>query len=116
VQALLDRYPDIDTDAGGESPWSTGPLMDEASGPLVYFPMVWSRCEETSQWAVDLAEESGLNCYDPQWNQLRTQFRESWRFELNPIPLSTAATCNPGAAPPSVQAPAMATTPEVVPI
>lgn len=27
VAALLTRFPDIDTDAGLESPWSTGPLM-----------------------------------------------------------------------------------------
>ena len=48
VAALLNRYPDIDTDAGEDSPWSTGPLLSEASGPLVYFPMVWSRCDEVS--------------------------------------------------------------------
>lgn len=82
VRVLLARYPDIGTDAGEDSPWSTGPLMSEAGGPLVYFPMVWSRCEEVSEWAARLAEEHGLNCYDPQWNQLRTPFQESWRFEL----------------------------------
>jgi hypothetical protein len=82
VAALLDRYPDIGTDAGEESPWSTGPLMSEARGPLVYFPMVWSRCDEVSAWAAKLAEEHELNCYDPQWDQLRTPPRESWRFEL----------------------------------
>ncbi|MEV8516875.1 hypothetical protein [Dactylosporangium sp. NPDC051484] len=82
VTALLDRFPDIGTEAGADSPWSTGPLMGEASGPLVYFPMVWSRCEEVSAWAAHLAEEHGLNCYDPQWNQLRTPWGEPWRFEL----------------------------------
>ncbi|BAL89395.1 hypothetical protein AMIS_41750 [Actinoplanes missouriensis 431] len=82
VQALLARYPDLTTEAGEDSPWSAGPLINEARGPLVYFPMVWSRCEETSEWAAHLAKEHGLNCYDPQWNQLRTPFRESWRFKL----------------------------------
>lgn len=82
VDALLTRYPDLTTEAGEESPWSTGPLINEVRGPLVYFPMVWSRCEETSEWAAHLAKEHGLNCYDPQWNQLRTPFRESWRFKL----------------------------------
>ena len=82
VGALLDRYPDIGTDAGEDSPWSTAPLMNEAGGPLVYFPMVWSRSEEVSAWAAQLAEEHGLNCYDPQANQLRTAAREAWRFEL----------------------------------
>jgi hypothetical protein len=82
VTALLDRYPDIDTDAGGDSPWSSGPLLSEASGPLVYFPMVWSRCDEVSAWAAHLAEEHGLNCYDPQMDQLRTPWGHLWRFEL----------------------------------
>jgi hypothetical protein len=82
VEALLARYPDLTSEAGEDSPWSTGPLISEARGPLLYFPMVWSRCEETSEWAARLAEEHGLNCYDPQWNQLRTPCRDSWRFEL----------------------------------
>jgi hypothetical protein len=48
VSALLDRYPDIGTEAGENSPWSTGSLMQDARGPLVYFPMVWSRSDEVS--------------------------------------------------------------------
>ncbi|MEQ4305401.1 hypothetical protein ABNF97_29140 [Plantactinospora sp. B6F1] len=76
VTALLDRYPDIETDAGADSPWSTGPLLSEASGPLVYFPMVWSRCDDVSAWAALLAGEHGLSCYDPPWNQLRTPWTE----------------------------------------
>ncbi len=82
VAALLDRYPDINTDAGEESPWSTGPLLSEASGPLVYFPMVWSRCDEVSAWAAEVAEQHELNCYDPQMEQLRTSWSQPWRFEL----------------------------------
>jgi hypothetical protein len=66
AMALLVRYPDIDTDAGVDSPWSSGPLLGEASGPLMSFPMVWSRCEEVSAWAAQLAADHGLNCYDPQ--------------------------------------------------
>ena len=82
VIALLDRYPDIDAAAGEDSPWSTGPLMGEARGPLVYFPMVWSRSEEVSAWAADLAEQHQLNCYDPQREQLRTPAAKPWRFQL----------------------------------
>ncbi|GAA3923111.1 hypothetical protein [Actinoplanes auranticolor] len=82
VRALLDRYPDIGTDAGEDSPWSTGPLLNEARGPLVYFPMVWRRSEEVSAWAAGLAGEHGLNCYDPQDNRLRTPAGAAWRFEL----------------------------------
>jgi hypothetical protein len=82
VQALLDRYPDISTQAGEDSLWSTAPLMNAGRGPLIYLPMVWSRCDEVSAWAVQLAAEHGLNCYDPQWDQLRTRFRDAWQFEL----------------------------------
>jgi hypothetical protein len=86
VDALLARYPDLSTDddEDGEDarPWSTSPLIGEASGPVVYFPMVCSRAEDASAWAAELAAEPGLNCYDPQWNQMRTEFREHWAFEL----------------------------------
>lgn len=82
MRALLDRYPDVDTDAGADSPWSTGPLISEASGPLVYFSMVWSRCDEVSAWAARLAEEHDLNCFDPRRDQLRTPWGRPWRFEL----------------------------------
>lgn len=69
--ALLDRYPDISEEDGEDSPWSTAPLLSEAVGPLMYFPMVWSRCEEVSAWAAQLAAEHGLVCYDPQLERLR---------------------------------------------
>jgi hypothetical protein len=82
INALLDRYPDIGTAAGADSPWSTAPLLGEASGPLVYFPMVWSRCTEVSAWAAGVAEAHGLNCFDPQREQLRTPWGRPWRFEL----------------------------------
>lgn len=82
ARALLDRYPDIGTEAGEDSPWSTAPLLGEVTGPLMYFPMVWSRCEEVSAWAVEVAREHGLVCFDPQWNQLRPPAGTAWRFEL----------------------------------
>jgi hypothetical protein len=62
ARAFLDRYPDIDAVAGENSPWSSAPLIGEASGPLMYFPMVWSGCEEVSAWAAQLAYEHGLVC------------------------------------------------------
>ncbi|MEV4641459.1 hypothetical protein AB0J80_29355 [Actinoplanes sp. NPDC049548] len=68
VEALLARVPDL--------------TVNEGRGPFLYFPVVWSRCEENSQWAAQLAKEHGLNCYDPQWDRLRTPFSEPWRFEL----------------------------------
>ncbi|WP_027342981.1 hypothetical protein [Hamadaea tsunoensis] len=71
AMALLDRYPDISADEENDSPWSTAPLLGEAVGPLMYFPMVWSRCVEISAWAADLAAEHGLVCWDPQASKLR---------------------------------------------
>ncbi|MBA2949574.1 hypothetical protein [Streptomyces himalayensis] len=53
------------------SPWSTGPLIKEVSGPLIYFPMSWSMAEEVSASAAEAASSMGLNCYDPQARQLR---------------------------------------------
>jgi hypothetical protein len=86
VTALLDRYPDINTEAGfHDSPWASAPLMSEASGPLVYFPMVASRGDETAVWAAQVAEEHGLVCFDPQTEQLRTPWGKPWRFEFTSV-------------------------------
>ncbi|MCG5450784.1 hypothetical protein [Micromonospora hortensis] len=72
VLALLARWaeelPDDDEDV---SPWSASPLMDEASGPMVYFTMRYSMCEEVSAEAARMAAAHGLVCYDPQWERLR---------------------------------------------
>lgn len=70
VHALLDRYPDIEVDEES-SPWADSPLIGDASGPLLYLPMVWSRCEEVAPWAAQLAQKHGLVCYDPQARRLR---------------------------------------------
>lgn len=69
VETLLERWADLTED--DESPWSTGPLIGEASGPLIYFPMVYSRCTEVSAGAARIAAEHGLICFDPQLGQLR---------------------------------------------
>ena len=71
VQSLLARYPDMDDDNDDVCPWSTGPLLNEAVGPLVYFPMRWSMADDVSAWAAQLAADQGLVCFDPQLNQLR---------------------------------------------
>ncbi|MFF0346028.1 hypothetical protein [Kribbella sp. NPDC004875] len=71
VAALLARWPDITDNDSDASPWASGPLIGEAIGPLLYFPMVWSRADEASSFAADLAKQHGLICYDPQTGQLR---------------------------------------------
>jgi hypothetical protein len=70
VEALLKRWPDIQADDDG-SPWSTSPLIGEAVGWFIYFPMVFSMAEEASAFAADLAQQHGLVCYDPQLERLR---------------------------------------------
>lgn len=71
VRTLLERWPDLTGDDDGRSPWSTGGLIDSASGPFVYFPMVYSRAREVSAGAARIAAEHGLVCFDPQQGRLR---------------------------------------------
>ncbi len=71
VAALLERWCDLTEDDEDTSPWSTGPLIDEASGPLIYFAMRWSMAEEASAYAAAVAESMGLVCFDVQQDRLR---------------------------------------------
>lgn len=68
VNALIERYPED----GRDSPWASPPVMDEASGPIVYLLTSYSRAEEVSEYAASLAREYGLICYDPQGETLRS--------------------------------------------
>lgn len=67
VQDLVERYPDDVHD----TPWASPPVADEASGPIVYLLMSYSRAEEVSTYAAQLAQQHGLVCYDPQGETLR---------------------------------------------
>jgi hypothetical protein len=71
VSALVEQWPDLTEDEDDISPWSTGPLIGEARGPLIYFPMRWSMAVEASAYAAGVASPMGLNCFDPQARQLR---------------------------------------------
>ncbi|MFD3513793.1 hypothetical protein [Streptomyces sp. NPDC058657] len=70
VYELLERWPDLghadDPEVDEAIPWATGPLIDEASGPLLYFGMVFSKCEQAVPFAADRARALGLVCFDPQ--------------------------------------------------
>ncbi len=68
VEALLARWPDIDE--AEDSPWASSPLMGEASGPIAYFPMVFSRADEAAAFAATVARDHGLVCFDPQSERL----------------------------------------------
>ena len=78
VDALLKVYPDLTPGAGDEdpSPWSTAPLIREATGSFIYFPMVYSRCQEVSAAAAHIARAHGLVCFDPQLGRLRPTAEE----------------------------------------
>ena len=71
VEALLDRWIDMTEDEEDISPWSDGPMINNASGPIIYFAMRPSMADEVSAAAALMAAERGLVCYDPQWDQLR---------------------------------------------
>jgi hypothetical protein len=71
VRALLERWPDLTDEDDGRSPWSTGGLIDSASGPFVYFAMVYRQARDVSAGAARIAAECGLVCFDPQQRQLR---------------------------------------------
>ncbi|MFF5977135.1 hypothetical protein ACFY7C_37180 [Streptomyces sp. NPDC012769] len=71
VAALLERWCDITEDEDEASPWSVGPLIDSASGPLIYFGLAWERAEEASAYAVAVAQSMGLVCFDVQQDRLR---------------------------------------------
>ncbi|MCX4546669.1 hypothetical protein [Streptomyces sp. NBC_01565] len=68
TEALLERYPD---DVDGNIAWASAPVIDEASGPIVYLLMSYSKAEEVSAYAASLAREHGLVCFDPQGECLR---------------------------------------------
>lgn len=70
VGALLERWDDLTVDPEG-SPWSTGPLLMEANGPFICFPMSYSRHQVVAAGAAEIAAAMGLVCYDPQLGKLR---------------------------------------------
>ncbi|MFE6038993.1 hypothetical protein [Streptomyces sp. NPDC056452] len=68
---MSDRWCDITEDEDETSPRSVGPLIDGASGPLVYFGLAWGTAGEASSYAADVAESMELICFDVQENRLR---------------------------------------------
>ncbi|MEV8547560.1 hypothetical protein [Streptomyces sp. NPDC051572] len=69
VGALLARYPDHHVDRSVV--WASPPVIEEASGPIVYLLMSYGKAEEVSEYAATLAREHGLVCFDPQGECLR---------------------------------------------
>ncbi|MFF4457217.1 hypothetical protein [Streptomyces goshikiensis] len=63
MEALVARYPD---DVDRCAVWASAPVIDEASGPIVYLLMSYGKAEEVSEYAAALAREHGLICFDRQ--------------------------------------------------
>ncbi|GGJ42313.1 hypothetical protein [Streptomyces brasiliensis] len=68
VEALVARYPD---DIDRSVVWASPPVIEEASGPIVYLLLSYGKAEEVSEYAAALAREHGLICFDPQGECLR---------------------------------------------
>jgi hypothetical protein len=70
VATLLARHPDLtelDDEKVDDSPWADGPLINNASGPFIYFAMVTNpAAEDAWSFAVSTARTMGLVCFDPQ--------------------------------------------------
>ncbi|WP_432172957.1 hypothetical protein [Streptomyces sp. Tue6028] len=71
VEALLVRYPDDGDRDVVDVVWASPPVLNEASGPIVYLLMTYGKAVEVSDYAASLAREHGLACFDPQWECLR---------------------------------------------
>lgn len=74
VEDLLARFPDLDDDDAAEtSPWSTSPLIDEAIGDFIYFPMTFSGTRDHGDAVIEIiASHRELICFDPQSNSILT--------------------------------------------
>ena len=70
VDAALSRYPEIDETSSAECPWASSPLIAEASGDFIYFPMTFSGAEFARDVIAEIANSLGLVCFDPQIEQL----------------------------------------------
>ncbi|MEH0929384.1 hypothetical protein [Micromonospora sp. CPCC 205558] len=70
VDAVAERWPDLYGHDAELYPLSNG-LIDEASGPMLYFTIPFNRANEVSAAAAQMAADHGLVCYDPQWEHLR---------------------------------------------
>jgi hypothetical protein len=65
VADLLRRWPDSG-DQPEESPWADAPVINNATGPFIYFAIVYSKADEAVTFAAELAVKHRLNCFDPQ--------------------------------------------------
>jgi hypothetical protein len=70
VEELLARWPDITEEAGEDSPWADGPLIDNATGPLFVFSLVADSLAESIAYCTEVAEHRGIVLYDPEQREI----------------------------------------------
>ena len=69
INDLTLKYPDItelSDDEVDDSPWSDGPLINNATPGLCTLGLVWSGYEEAAPFVFETAKKHGLVAYDPQ--------------------------------------------------
>jgi hypothetical protein len=65
-QALIEKYPDIDSYSGDEVDECSWSVEIDVSDGAVVMCMVWSRVEEVAIYVMRLAEKHDLACFNPQ--------------------------------------------------
>ncbi len=86
VDDLVTRWPDITTEAGDDSPWADGPLIGNASGPMIYFAMITSSGPEVvDEVAHYAAAVGGLVCFD-RADRNTSLSRTSWSRRSAHVP------------------------------
>jgi hypothetical protein len=71
ITDLLSEWPDIAE--GVASPWADSPLLNNASGPILYLGITSGMEGEVGPVAATLAERHGLVCFDPQLGAVVTR-------------------------------------------
>jgi len=70
VEEMLARWPDITEDDGEDSPWGDGPLIGNASGPLLVFSLVSSSLNESLPYCSEVARRRGIVLYDQEQDEV----------------------------------------------
>lgn len=97
VEKLLAVHPDLDRPGGKDSPWSDGPLLAHADGPMIYFGLKPELVDDALELIETTAAADGLVAFDPQLSQLlpsATSVHRRAEFELPPaedLPLHLSA-------------------------
>lgn len=75
IDELKERWPGETDEELDASPWKAWPLEIDATGPLLYTGLVWSRVEVVEE-IVEIAVRHGLVVVDPQAEALLNEHEE----------------------------------------